>query len=1032
MKKIILLLLFITSYAFADYYFVVENSTMVNAYFNVFNAIAAILNSEDYVSILRFIFLLGGFITFMLVISKSAENAGPTMFSPYIKYSIGGVILLTLVFSGKETMFIETKNIPSFCAMSNPTDTGFAVELPTFLGFTFSSINKIGNSLTNLAETAFYPPNSNGTPSLSDNEGYLGALKNAKLLLNMKVNNTITNEGTFDFEGIWGQFFAKCVFEVLQNKGAAGEEELLKLKKEKNIENWIPIFLEKNLVEGTTYYNKDYLIQINGQHTTCGTFYEGLIKPSFANFKENLSCALPTLHNGALELINKTPSNNISNLQEMAIQSGLINSVDKSLHYTKIGIMGADYATGKTKAETNAQNLGAASYMAEMLPYVQMTVRAILYAFFPFIFITILLPNGFKVLSQYGKTLLWIELWSPTAAIVNMFVNLQVQNSVGDIYTDKGLTVLTSLNMLSEANTIAGVGAMLYLSIPPLTWLILTGSAQMLGNIVGGVGANFTKNLETKGQAQDFAAKKTAEKSGLDITQKEKIEAEKQALANYTESLAFQNVGGINGYYNTSKALNEGALANNMSKVANQNYVQNQKLLGEQEAGANTGKIEAFMQNGGIKAEEKLAYTNADLGYKENKLLTESFTNSQISAANFENKKENIVKTLEQKENFEKNFGDTKNLYKMEAQQTGEDRKAYTRKLDLNGDGKITAKEQEIYKGDSVKKAISEQNILKESNKRLEQMGDMFSKSNNEDIKNTYNNALKTYGDKTAAAAATLASIQTKEQSFNAEEKSEWLDTVSKSNINMNEKGHQAALEDIKEINKKKENVAQQREFLIDLNKDNYNKERAKELDNLGKELLDNAINNGVITSEDKKLYENREDLQKEINKIEERVEKGQATGGYKQVLKNKKEKLEEVNKEIDKIDLKVANFKNEKSDEITAKYREKFKEMKAEKIDYTDLSDVKTAEIRGINEGRKVETVGEDGREYTQIKDKEGNKITYTSKSQKGYENIGRFAYDALYLASDLTEGKYDKEIAIGKSTAENIPVLNKFISIK
>ncbi|WP_066355358.1 conjugal transfer protein TraG N-terminal domain-containing protein [Aliarcobacter skirrowii] len=1029
MKKILLLLLCITTYTLADYHFVVENATMVNSYFNVFNAIAAILNSDDYVSILRFIFLLGGFTAFMLVVSKSSTEAGPSVFAPYIKYLIGGVILLNLVYSKTDTMFVETKNIPSFCSISNSTDTGFAVELPSALGFAFSSINKAGRSLTELAETAFYTPSSTGTPSMTDNEGYLGSLKNAKLLLNMKVNDTITQGSTFDFNAIWSQFFSECVFQVLQNKGAKGNEELLALKTHKNLENWIPEFLEKNFVEGTNYPVKDNLIQVNGQHTTCGTFYEGLIKPSFANFKENLACALPTIHSGALELINKTPSNNISNIQEMAIQSGLVNAVENSLHFTKTGIAGVDYATGKTKSETNAQNLGAAAYMAEMLPYVQMTIRAILYAFFPFVFITILMPNGFKVLSQYGKTLLWIELWSPTAAIVNMFVNLQVQNSIGDTYVDKGLTVLTSLNMLSEANTIAGVGAMLYLSIPPLTWLILTGSAQMLGNIVGGVGANFTKNLESRAQAQDFAAKQAANKTGVNITEKEKIEAQKQAISNYSEAVAFEKVGNINGYYKTEQALQDGTLANNISKVANQNYVQNQKILGEQEAGANTGKIEAFLENGGIKAEEKLQYTNSDLAYKENKLLTDNFSNSQISSSNFENKKENIVKTLEQKSNFENAYGDTKNLYKMEGQQQGEDRKAYTRKLDLNGDGKITDKEQEIYKGDSVKKAMSEQNILKESNKRLDEMADMFSNSKNEDIKNTYNEAFKTYGDKTAAAAATLASIQTKEQSYNVEEKSEYLDTLNKSNIDVNDKGHQAALEDIKEINKKKENVAQQQEFLIDLNKDNYNKERAKELDNLGKELLDNAINNGVITNKDKALYKDRNIRLENINNIKDKIEKGDDGFFTKQTLKNEEEYLEKLNKQIDKIDLKVANFQNEKSDEITARYREKFKEMKAEKIDYTNLTDVKTAEVRGKNEGRKVETVGEDGREYTQIKDRKGNKITYTSKSQRGYENIGRFSYDALYFASDLTDGKHDEEIAIGKSVADSIPLVNKLI---
>ena len=48
MKKILILLFIMVNFAFADYYFEVENSTMVEAYYNVFNAIAAIFNSNDY------------------------------------------------------------------------------------------------------------------------------------------------------------------------------------------------------------------------------------------------------------------------------------------------------------------------------------------------------------------------------------------------------------------------------------------------------------------------------------------------------------------------------------------------------------------------------------------------------------------------------------------------------------------------------------------------------------------------------------------------------------------------------------------------------------------------------------------------------------------------------------------------------------------------------------------------------------------------------------------------------------------------
>lgn len=133
--------------------------------------------------------------------------------------------------------------------------------------------------------------------------------------------------------------------------------------------------------------------------------------------------------------------------------------------------------------------------MAQMLPYLQMTMRAVLYAFFPFVFITVLLPGGLKVLGQYAQTLIWIELWGPTAAIVNMFVNMQVKAEVASKYNEIGLTYMSSIDMIGEANTIAGVGAMLYLSIPALTWLIISGSGQMLGNLASGVSGKFSKSF---------------------------------------------------------------------------------------------------------------------------------------------------------------------------------------------------------------------------------------------------------------------------------------------------------------------------------------------------------------------------------------------------------------------------------------------------------------------------------------------------------------------------------------------------------
>ena len=121
-------------------------------------------------------------------------------------------------------------------------------------------------------------------------------------------------------------------------------------------------------------------------------------------------------------------------------------------------------------------------------------------------------------------------------------------------------------------------------------------------------------------------------KTGMSVSQKEKLAAQYSQLASYSESLAFSNTGGLD-YFKTQQKLDAGKFANNISKTENQDYVKNQFSLGEKEAGKTTGEIEAYLQNGGIGAEQKLAYTNQDLSYKENKLLTDNFSNKEIAGS---------------------------------------------------------------------------------------------------------------------------------------------------------------------------------------------------------------------------------------------------------------------------------------------------------------------------------------------------------------------------------------------------------------
>lgn len=614
-KSIFLILFLIPSLAMADYYFTVENTTMVDTYFNIFNAIASLFKNDSYIELLRLIFLLGGFFVFAGgVLSAWETNGSGKVLAPYAKYTLVGVALLTFMFSQKENMWVTTNNIPSFCSTGSHT-TGTAVQMPAVLAYFFSVTNRLGTSLTYMAESAFNTPNANGTAAMSDSNGYLGSLKETLRLLSFNPNQVTFSTGLgahmqyghIDFLSMWQNFFAKCVYDVAQNKGITGDNVINGLVASNNIPLWLDNYMGTNpfLAESPGYPPSENLIVINGEHTTCGTYYQFLKDNVNPKLTDNYACAFPFTNAGVLELITGNSGGIVSELNGIALQSGLINALGSSKVMTSIGISGADFASGKSRAESNQENLATAQYMAQMLPYLQMTMRAVLYAFFPFVFITVLLPGGLKVLGQYAQTLIWIELWGPTAAIVNMFVNMQVKAEVATKYNEIGLTYMSSIDMLGEANTIAGVGAMLYLSIPALTWLIISGSGQMLGNLASGVSGKFSKNLESASVAQDMA----------NIQKQQEVNARRQAegmkALSYGEQMHYEaNMKGMKEAGSMIAAMNTG-----LQSVANASQLSEQTNLETAMMKIKTGGgIEGVTKTESNSAAYQLAQTREKLG----------------------------------------------------------------------------------------------------------------------------------------------------------------------------------------------------------------------------------------------------------------------------------------------------------------------------------------------------------------------------------------------------------------------------------
>ncbi|MFL1706559.1 conjugal transfer protein TraG N-terminal domain-containing protein [Campylobacter sp. MOP7] len=306
---------------------------------------------------------------------------------------------------------------------------------------------------------------------------------------------------------------------------------------------------------------KDALVSVNGEVLTCGKLWTN-VKDGLDTLKASGAIECQVSLRGKLDINSmmvltgdndlKTHTTNVTAYaRNIGINAGLMNRFLESKNKIVPGEM--SYAAGKSIGDFVTSSLGNGYYMAKMLPYMQMGMRAIFYAFFPFVFIVVLLPGGVKNLGQYLKTLIWIELWSPTAAILNMFLSLQSQQAMSNLYNVQGLNPANSLQVFSEATQMASVAGYLYAMVPALTWLILTGSGYMLGNITGAVAARMAQNMDSRAINQDMrsltalgavnAERRAKGQELINLAELDKMQAERMAAMETGQLSAYTHLG---------------------------------------------------------------------------------------------------------------------------------------------------------------------------------------------------------------------------------------------------------------------------------------------------------------------------------------------------------------------------------------------------------------------------------------------------------------------------------------------------------
>lgn len=527
-KKVLLiffvLLLDLSAVEQSSYTFIVDNPTMVDAYFNIFNSMAGMFNSSSYLELLKLVFLMGGFITFAIVVIKSFSDENSLM-KNFPRYMFIGTTLLIVLFSNKTDLIVKTNKIPSFCSSSQyvANTTGTVISnMPMVLTWFFSAVNTFSIDITRLTTTAFSDVHT--YPITTSRSDYVYYLSNIKALLNMKLekitsNSQYTSDSTIadDFtslvnnciiipassDGIYGQ----KILNTFYNTGDFNEtlDQYInngKLVIYKNALNADVISIEEGVTVNGSHPGNLFLLN-NGQTYICGAYWSDL-KIRLNNLKatEAIECSstlADSLDGNTLAIMTGMSMNSTTNFlgyaKTLALNSALINSYSNAMSREVASEM--KYAAGKSISELSYSSIGQGFFMAEMLPFLQMGLRAILYAFFPFVFIVVLLPGGMRVLLAYVKTILWVELWGPAMAVLNMFMATITQNKFSEVFTERGMNAINGTMIYNDTYMLAGVAGYLFAFIPPLTWLILEGSADMINNITSGMALRMSINMDS-------------------------------------------------------------------------------------------------------------------------------------------------------------------------------------------------------------------------------------------------------------------------------------------------------------------------------------------------------------------------------------------------------------------------------------------------------------------------------------------------------------------------------------------------------
>jgi hypothetical protein len=229
--------------------------------------------------------------------------------------------------------------------------------------------------------------------------------------------------------------------------------------------------------------------------------------PDDATFASQLDSAAGYLINvsvGAVDLV-----------RQAIVVNSVKDSMAKAAMYSGVDADALLYATSLAQIQQrNAWSVGG-ELSKKYIPIIRQILEAFVYGLFPVLFLMMMTPLWGKALRMYFSLLIWLLMWSPLYAILNLIINTRARAVLDPIQGQFSMGRMPYL-FDSSADLTAMAGYIAWL-VPTIAFAVAKGSDYALTSLAGSISSstNLTQHHSGAAITGTHGAERTAHAAGI-------------------------------------------------------------------------------------------------------------------------------------------------------------------------------------------------------------------------------------------------------------------------------------------------------------------------------------------------------------------------------------------------------------------------------------------------------------------------------------------------------------------------------------